>query len=268
MDLQILISQKGTKVVTATNLYMVLGLPDHHYAANIKKWINDIYEFSDGIRKPQALKDFAKRVLKGNSILKDFYLSLEFAKLISLKSNSKQKLKYAQWLQSKSTDDRLDNLITPEEVSTAIELAQSMRVIDYQKTCEREHLQTYSSRNGGSAANWWRYRSQILGYDTKQVHQKAKTLGKDKSTNVREVLLGYDKYELIRTGVIDLFMALGKSEAYAKKMGDLTKSIAKKLNIHIIESQHQENNLQPMVNSYLLNKVLERAEVERIAKRA
>ncbi len=266
MDLQILISQKGTKVVTATNLYMVLDLPDYHYAANVKKWINDIYAFSDGIRKPQPLKDFAKRALKGNNILKDFYLSLEFAKLICLKTNSKQKLKYAQWLQSKSEDHRLDHLITPEEVSTAIELAQAMSVLDYQKACEREHLQVYESRNGGSAANWWRYRSQILGYDTKKLHKKASALGKEvKPVNTRSLLLAFDKYELIRIGVIDLFMALGKNEPYAKKMGDLTKSIAKKLNVSITESTKQDNNLQPMINSHLLNKVLERAEV---AKRA
>ena len=47
-DLQILVSKKGTKVVTATSLYMALQLPDQHYAANIKKWLTDVYEFKDG----------------------------------------------------------------------------------------------------------------------------------------------------------------------------------------------------------------------------
>jgi len=269
MDLQILISQKGTKVVTATNLYTVLDLPDHHYAGNVKKWINDIYQFSDGIRKPQPLKDYAKRQLKDNAILKDFYLSLEFAKQIVLKSNSKHKLKYAQWLDLKVEKGRLDNLVTPEEVTTAMELAQAMRFEEYQKACERQHLKTYESRNGGSAANWWRHRFQLLGYDQKTLIEKMSSIGKTpKSKSARAMLMQLDQYELIRTGVIDLLMALGKSDRYAKKMGDLTKQIAKKMEISLQVEKAKENNLQPMVNSYLLNKLLERVQVEKMAKRA
>ena len=98
MELQVLVSKKGTKVVTATNLHQVLQLADHHYAANVKKWLTDIYEFKDDIRKPIAMRDFAKRQLRDNHVLKDYYISVELAKLITLSSKSKVKQKYAKWL--------------------------------------------------------------------------------------------------------------------------------------------------------------------------
>ncbi len=56
MELEILESKQGTKVVTASNLYQVLGLPAHHYSASARKWMKDLYEFSDGIRRPRPLR--------------------------------------------------------------------------------------------------------------------------------------------------------------------------------------------------------------------
>ena len=266
MELQILVSQKGTKVVTATNLHLVLGLPDHHYAGNIKRWINDIYEFQDGIRKATPLKDYARRKIQENDILKDFYLSLEFAKLIVLKTNSKSKLKWAQWLQVQSEDARYDNLITQEEAITAMELAKAMSLVAYQETCERQHLKVYESRNGGSAANWWKHRAQILGYGVEELRQRMIATGKEhQGKSRREILRQIDKYELIRTGVIDMFMALGKNEHYAKKMGNLAKAMAKKMKLPITDKKEKVETMQPVINSHLLNKILER---EQLAKRA
>lgn len=97
MELEVLESKHGTKVVTASNLYQALGLPAHHYSANARKWLKDLYEFRDGIRRPQSLRDFAKRPRPGEPI-EDFFLTLELAKLIALRTNSKQKLKYARLL--------------------------------------------------------------------------------------------------------------------------------------------------------------------------
>ena len=220
MELQILISQKGTRVVTATNIHLVLGLPDHHYAGNIKRWISDVYEFQDGIRKATPLKDYARRKIQENSILKDFYLSLEFAKLIVLKTNSKSKLKWAQWLQAQSDDSRYDNLVTQEEVITAMELAKAMSLVAYQETCERQHLRVYESRNGGSAANWWKHRAQILGYGLEELREKMNAAGKEhRGKSRREILRQIDKYELIRAGVIDMYMALGEKRTLRQKDG-------------------------------------------------
>jgi phage anti-repressor protein len=98
MQLEVLESKKGTKVVTASNLHAALELPVRQYGALVRRWLRDAYEFADGsIRRPQAYRDFAKRPRPGEPI-EDYYLTLELAKLIALRTNSKAKLKYARLL--------------------------------------------------------------------------------------------------------------------------------------------------------------------------
>jgi hypothetical protein len=97
MELEILESKKGTKVVIASDLYMALRLSSQNYGLTVRKWIKDAYEFRDGIRKAEPLRDYAKRP-RPNEPVEDFYLTLEMAKLIVLRTNSKEKMKYARML--------------------------------------------------------------------------------------------------------------------------------------------------------------------------
>jgi hypothetical protein len=98
MPLEIWESKHGTKVVAASNLFAALRLPVRQYGATVRKWLRDAYEFSDGgIRRPQAYRDYAKRPRPGEPV-EDFFLTLELAKLIALRTNSKDKLKYARLL--------------------------------------------------------------------------------------------------------------------------------------------------------------------------
>ena len=99
MKLEVFESRQGTKVVTASNLHAVLKLPVRQYGAMLRRWMRDVYEFADGIRRPQPYRDFAKRPRPGEPI-EDFYLTLELAKLIALRTNSKDKLKYARLLET------------------------------------------------------------------------------------------------------------------------------------------------------------------------
>ncbi|MBL7828183.1 MAG: hypothetical protein JNJ57_16245 [Saprospiraceae bacterium] len=107
MDLEIFESKKGTKVVTASGLYAALKLPVRQYSPQVRRWVRDLYEFADGIRKPQVYRDFAKRPRPGEPI-DDFFLTLELAKLIALRSNSKNKLKYARLLELAATNGQLN----------------------------------------------------------------------------------------------------------------------------------------------------------------
>lgn len=107
MELEVLESKRGTKVVTASNLHQVLGLPAHNYSANVRKWLRDAYEFRDAIRRPIALRDFAKRPRPGEPV-EDYFFTLEFAKVVALRSNSKVKLKYARLLDALSKQGQMD----------------------------------------------------------------------------------------------------------------------------------------------------------------
>lgn len=108
-----MISKQGTKVVTASNLYQVLQLPAQHYGTHTRKWLKDLYEFHDGIRRPQPLRDFAKRPRPGEPI-EDFYLTLDLAKLIVLRTNSKKKLKYARLLELIARNGQMDLFQQPQ----------------------------------------------------------------------------------------------------------------------------------------------------------
>lgn len=107
MKLEILESKKGTKVVVASNLHAALKLPVRQYGALVRKWLRDVYEFPDGIRRPQIYRDFAKRPRPGEP-LEDFYLTLELAKLIALRTNSKDKLKYARLLDTCANNGQMN----------------------------------------------------------------------------------------------------------------------------------------------------------------
>ena len=159
MELQVLVSKKGTKVVTASNLYGALALPEQHYSTILLKWIDDFYEFTDGIRKPVKLQDFAKRKISNNPILKDYYLSVEMAKKIVLRSKSKLKRKFAKQLHVLQNKEEAAETLTQEQIETVLEVAKRMTKMSCQESAERKHQEIYTSRNGGSGSNWWKYRS-------------------------------------------------------------------------------------------------------------
>ena len=257
MELQILISKKGTKVITASNLYGVLELPEQHYSTIVLKWINDFYEFTDTIRKPVRLQDYAKRKIANNPILKDYYLSIELAKKIALRSKSKLKRKFAKQLHALQDREEYAESLTQEQIQTVLEVAKTMTRMSCQESAERKHQEIYTSRNGGSGANWWKYRAHLLGYSAdclrKQMDAKKKT---HKGKTQRQMLLHLnDKPEMIRTAVIDLFMASGKSENHAKKLGDMARLFAQELQLDVFDDKASGNLFASSINTEMLSEL-------------
>jgi hypothetical protein len=62
---------------------------------------------------------------------------------------------------------------------------------------------------------------------------------------------------MVRTGVIDLFMAMGKSEAYAQNLGDLAKVFAKELQVEIFDDRDTIPALTPSIDPSVINEVKE-----------
>ena len=56
-------------------------------------------------------------------------------------------------------------------------------------------------------------------------------MGSDGYHSIIESLLKLDSNELIRAGVIDLLIALGKSQEYAKNVGELCYEMSKKMEL-------------------------------------
>ena len=253
MDLQILISKKGTKVVTATNLYAVLQLPEQHYGTTVKKWLNDIYEYEEEIRKPLKMKDFAKKKIANNTVIKDYYLTIELAKKITLRSKSKVKLKFAKILNGLEEKKTANDCISQEQIETVLELAKAMGRFSFQETAKNQHQKMYTARNGGSTANWWKHRSRVLGYSAEGLRQQLKDQGRSyKGKTQRQMLLQIDKYEIIRSAVVDLFIGMGKTEGQATKLGNLAKVFAREMNIEVFDDRKGNSLFASTVNKNLL----------------
>jgi len=266
MDLQILISKKGTKVVTATSLHQALQLLDHHYATNVRKWLQDVYEFADGIRKPVKMQDYAPRKQQESPLIDDYYLSLELAKLITLHSNSKVKAKYAKWLLSMEEQPDRSELFDKEQITALMDLVRAMCSVSYQERCEQRHRRLYEERNGGSSTYWWRHRAEIMGYSTRELRELAQNSGKTfNGKTQRQLLMQVDPYEMIRVGVIDLFMAMGKNERYARSMGDLAKTLAAELQVEIYDDREAGNLFAPAPSAEPVHKIQKIEEALRMS---
>jgi phage anti-repressor protein len=255
MELEIFVSKKGTKVVAATNLHAVLQLPKAQYSRNVRRWQREVYEFHDGIRQPEVLKDYAQRHVEGLGA-EDFYLTVELAKLITLNSASKFKRKFANHLLS--LDDQVANaeLLSKDQVIAVLELAKAMGLISCQVASEQQHLQRYKAEHG-SPANWWAHRSKVLGYspDDTRNEQQAASGASAKAKSQRELLFKVDKYETIRAAVIDLFLALGKPETYARNLGDLAKEFARELRVELWDDRDVSLNFPTGVNMNLVQEI-------------
>jgi hypothetical protein len=100
MAIEFLISKKGTKVVKARQVYEHLELAGVSFSKLIVSWLSDVYDFKDGIRKPEVNRDYGIRK-NGNA---DYYLTLEFAYKAVLRTGAKNKLKLARMLNGREFD--------------------------------------------------------------------------------------------------------------------------------------------------------------------
>lgn len=257
MELQVYVSKKGTRVVAATGLHQALQLTDHHYATNVKRWITEVYAFRDDIRRPEKLRDFAPRKAAGPNLLKDYYLSLELARLITLNSKSKVKLKYAKWLLHQEQKEGGAAQWSNAQILKILELTKAMSMLSCQEAAEQQHLKVYEKRNGGQTANWWKYRAQVMGYSAAGLRKKLLAIGHSPAGQTqRQMLLQLDRHELIRTGMIDYFMAMGKPAPFAQAVGDLAKQFARELDVELQDDRQGMASLfAPQANDGIVREI-------------
>jgi hypothetical protein len=257
MDIAVYTSKKGTKVVTAMDIHQALDLGAHHYGVNVRRWLKDVFQFNDGIRRPIVNKDYAPRKQKEGQLLEDYFLSLELAKLIVLQSRSKFKMKYARILSEMESAEGNNAPISKAEMQDLLELVKAMSLQSNQEKAERQHLELYTSRNGDSTGNWWPFRANLLNYSAEDLRMKMEAKGLNpKNKTQRQMLQVLDPAEAIRTGVIDYYMAQGKTAVFARNLGDVAKLLAEKLQLGVFEDRLAGNMFAPEFNAAVLRPVL------------
>jgi len=199
------------------------------------------------------MNDYALRNTKGKR--EDYYLSLELAKLITLSSNSQVKQELAKYFLNLENKPSRDEMLTKDQVLAVLELTKVMGLISCQKSVEKLHQNKYTEAQG-KAYQWWNYRANLLGYSVRELKDKMQKVGQTyKGKNLLQMLMHLDKYEIIRMAVIDLFLALGKSETYAKNMGDLAKVFASEMKVEIWDDRKSEIKFSHDLNMQLVNEV-------------
>lgn len=80
--------------------------------------------------------------------------------------------------------------------------------------------------------NWWKYRAELLGYSKESLIEALEKINKQYHS-MKKALIHIDPAEIIRTGVIDLLIALGRNKEYALNVAEFAKIIAEKNNYHL-----------------------------------
>ncbi|WP_420460734.1 hypothetical protein [Neolewinella sp.] len=242
MDLTIRVSKKGTRVVKASELHRELGLADHHYQANVRGWIKDVYQFADGIRKPVGMQDYARSPHTKTDVVHEYYFNLEFARLVALSTKSKVKQAVATKLSKEEAVFPENVQLTAEQTLELLEQTKAMTRFSCQIAAEERHLTTYTRRTG-SADYWNRYRVTNVVKTTMEELRDCLTernVPFNRSHRVRELLYRYDALECIRVGIVDHYAAQGYSIAYATQLGKLARELAATMQLEVTDDRQGE----------------------------
>ena len=257
MELQILTSKRGTRVIRATELHRALGLNDNHYQANVQGWLKDVYPFANGIRRPEGLKDYARSNKTRGHLLQEYYLQVELAKLIALSAKSKVKQAIANKLAKEEQVYPEHVRLTTDETMMLLEQTKAMTRLSCQKAAEARHLAHYTSRRG-SGDYWNHFRCEQIVY-TKMEDLRKQLQGRGESvkagSDLRDLLLRVSPLETIRIAVIDHYAALGNSLPYCQEMGRLAKHFAKELQLEVTDDRAGETLFAPATNLDVVQKM-------------
>ncbi len=120
-------------------------------------------------------------------------------------------------------------LLNVDQVSALTDMVKTMTLVSVQKDAEKNH---YKFKNFKKSSEWWSYRAELLGYSTQSLKDALANIGK-KYSSQKKALIHIEPSEIIRTGVIDLLVALGRNEEYAINIAEFAKVIAEKNNYHL-----------------------------------
>ncbi len=257
MELTILISKKGTRVVKATDLHRALDLADHHYQNNVRQWLKDVYLFADGIRRPEGLKDYARSPQTKGELVQEYYLQIEFAKLIALASKSRLKQAIATKLSKEEAVYPETVQLSVAETLELLEQTKAMARISCQKAAENRHLAYYTSRReDGTYWNHFR-KEQVVFTTVAELKEQLQKSGQKCSArhDLRDLLTLVAPHELIRIGIVDHYAALGNSLPYAQQLGKLALELARQLRLEVVDDRQGDLLFAPPADAEVVRKL-------------
>jgi phage anti-repressor protein len=207
-------SSQGTPFVSAQELYSKLKV-----TAPIQEWFQEMvdYGFAENVDYSCHHKN---HLVKGEVVVEyKWAVKLDMAKHIAMIQKSalgREIREYLNFLDRKVQDGKL---LSHEQIKALFEICKVLGYFTVQKYLEREHFDFFNKPK-----EWWKHRAKLLGYEKTDLEEMVKTIG-IKYVNERQALFHIDRKKLLRAAIIDLFMAMGKGEEYAKNVARFAESI-------------------------------------------
>jgi phage anti-repressor protein len=188
------------------------------------------YGFEEG--KDYSLHKNVQRVNGITNEVHDWAVQIDMAKNIAMIQRSDRGKAIREYLLNLDKRVQEGHLLNHAQISVLLEICKVLGFFTIQKFFENEHFEMKEK-----PAGWWDYRSKLLGYTTNDLKEIIEALGK-KYKNQRQALMHIDRYELIRMAAVDMFIAMGKSAAYAQNVGHFVKTIAKEIKPEIYDDSN------------------------------
>lgn len=213
-----IVKNQNQNFISATELHVELGIKRDY-----STWIKQSIERAE----LEQIKDFT--ILKGKSTggrpTINYLLTRDAALTVIMMSGGRFASKLRKDVIELYNQHDTGLAFTAPQIESLIDLSKSMTLISIQKDVERKHFDLYNNEK-----TWYDYRANLLGYSKESLYDAMRAVNK-KYRSMRESLLKLDANELIRSGVVDLLIAMGKTEEYSINVGNLCKSIAEKMEL-------------------------------------
>jgi phage anti-repressor protein len=213
-----IIKKENQNLISAKDLYLELGIKRPY-----SLWIKESIQRADLVDSKDFIS-FMKESTGGRPSM-DYLLVRDAALTVIMMSGGKNASSLRKTVIELYNQHDTGLAFTSFQIEVLMDLSKSMTLVSIQKEVQTKHFDLYNNNN-----NWWEYRAGILGYSKESLIEAMKLINK-KHKSIRESLIKLDGNELIRTGVIDLMIALGKTEEYAINVGNLCKSMASKMEL-------------------------------------
>jgi hypothetical protein len=140
-------------------------------------------------------------------------------------------------------------LLTHQQVSALFEICKVLGYFSVQDFLEREHFEVFNQPQ-----KWWNYRAKLFGHSAESLKKMLEAMNK-KYKSQRQALMHLKKYELIKIAAIDLFIAMGKNEEYAKNAAMFVEKIALEIKPEIYDDRNTSIDFKSPKQIDTINKI-------------
>lgn len=226
-------SPKGTPYVRASELYQKLEI-----SIPIQDWFQEMIDYGFVENSDYSCHHRTYVSEAEIHIEYEWAIQLDMAKHIAMVQKSvlgRELREYLTFLDKKVQDGKL---LSHEQIKALFEVCKVLGYFTVQKYLEREHYDFFNKPK-----EWWKHRAKLLGYEKSDLEEMVKAIG-IKYVNERQALFHIDRKKLLRAAIIDLFMAMGKGEEYAKNVARFAENIVNEIDPPVYDDTDMSLNFK------------------------